>query len=446
MQKDAFQEKSFWLSTRDYRTNPSFEGETSVDVAIVGGGFSGLSAAYHLKQADPGLKIALLESQVTGYGGSGRNAGFSNSLFGESLLSTAARFGRENAKAAYEYVDGAVTRTRELIEETGIDCDYEHVGSFRVATSPQYEAAIRDELDQVLALGISGIEWRERDQVQAEVASPLHLGAWWQPNCGLLNPAQLSWGWREVLMALDVALYDYSPVTEFSKQPGQVRLTTPGGHIHAQKMVLATNAYSKLIPGLRLKQVPVWTHIVLTEPLTAAQLAPIGWQKRQGLDDARHMAHYYRLTADNRLLMGGRDISLGYGASIDHDLNPTTFAGLEKNVLDMFPSLRGIRFTHRWGGPVSLTLDMIPALGYLGDQRIVYGLGFIGHGVAMTHRNGQILADLVLERQTPLTDLFFVNRRALPLPPEPLRYLAIGAVRAFLRAQDRRSDPRLPAS
>jgi glycine/D-amino acid oxidase-like deaminating enzyme len=152
---------------------------------------------------------------------------------------------------------------------------------------------------------------------------------------------------------------------------------------------------------------------VLTEPIGEDRLAPIGWRNRQGIEDARNLVHYYRLTADDRLLMGGRDVSIRYGSDMDGDHNETTFGGLERDVVETFPPLDGISFTHRWGGPVSVTLDMAPAIGFIGDNRIVYSLGCIGHGVSMTHLNGRVVADLTLGGRSDLTDVFFVNRRTL---------------------------------
>ena len=162
----------------------------------------------------------------------------------------------------------------------------------------------------------------------------------------------------------------------------------------------------------------------------------IGWQNRQGIEDARNLVHYYRLTADNRLLMGGRDVSLSYGDDMDQDRNEDTFKSLKDDVRDIFPALRDIGFTHEWGGPVSVPLDMSPALGYAGDKKIVYSLGCVGHGVSMTHLNGCTIADLVLERQTDLTDVFFVNRRTIPWPPEPFRNLVAKSILGYMHIED----------
>lgn len=441
---DDFRDKSFWLTTREYEPGTALEGPIEVDVAIVGGGFTGLSAAHHLKRAAPEMRIALLEAQVIGFGASGRNGGFNMTLFGLTLSITALRFGKEGAREAHRYMERAVDTTRDLITELGIDCEYEHPGFLRVATSEKYRARILHEIDVAHSLGLEGIEWIGRDEVQQRVASPLYLGAWWEPRCGLLNPARLSWGWKEIVAGQGVQVFEGTPVVEMARSGKRIRLETPDGRVLADKVVLATNAYSHLIPQLKRKQVPAWTHIVLTEPLEDERIAPIGWRGREGIEDARNLVHYYRLTADNRLLMGGRDVSIRSGADMDGDLNDRVFADLERDVVQTFPSLEGTAFTHRWGGPVSVTMDMAPALGRLGDERVVYSLGCMGHGVSMTHLNGATVADLILERKTDLTDVFFVNRRTLPWPPEPVRTLAARAIRSYMRWEDRRFDPARP--
>jgi glycine/D-amino acid oxidase-like deaminating enzyme len=181
----------------------------------------------------------------------------------------------------------------------------------------------------------------------------------------------------------------------------------------------------------------------MTEPLNEKHFQKIGWQNRQGIEDARNLVHYYRLTVDNRLVMGGRDVSLSYGSDMEKDLNPVTFAGLKNDVRELFPVLKDIEFTHEWGGPVSVPLDMAPAIGYAGDKNVVYSLGTVGHGVSMTQLNGRTVADLILERQTDLTDVFFVNRRTIPWPPEPLRNLTIKAILGYMHWEDRIYDKQI---
>ncbi|MDI6798050.1 MAG: FAD-binding oxidoreductase [Desulfatibacillaceae bacterium] len=441
MIKENYREKSYWLTTRDYQEDAPLEGDIRVDVAIVGGGFTGLTTAHFLKKAEPSLNVALLESQVIGFGASGRNGGFNMTLFGLTMGITALRFGRAKAREAHLYMERAVDTLKALVEENSIDCDYEHPGFLRVATSPQYARRIRHEIELAHELGLGGIEWIDQDAVREQVNSPTYLGAWSEPRCGLINPAKLSWGWKGVIKGQGVAVYERSPVISMSKTgSNRVILTTPNGRVDAAKVVLATNAYSHLVPGIKWKQVPIWTHIVLTEPLTQKQLEPIGWKNRQGVEDARNLVHYYRLTADNRLLMGGRDISFAYGYNMDKDINESVFKGLKKDVAQIFPSLADVRYTHQWGGPVSVTTDLTPAMGYLGSKNVIYSVGCMGHGVSLTHLNGATAADLALEKKTDLTDTFFVNRRVFPWPPEPLRMVASKAILAAMHVQDKLCD------
>lgn len=440
MGKNDFKEKSYWMTTREYSPGGHLQGDIEVDVAIVGGGFTGLSSAYHIKKAEPNLRIALLESQVVGFGASGRNGGFNMTLFGLTMSITAIRFSKAKAREAHLYMERAVEYLRDLVNELNIDCDYEHPGFLRVATSEKYKKRILKEMELAHRLGIEGLEWLDRDQTLEQVRSPLYLGAWWEPRCGILNPAKLAWGWVEVLKPMGVEIYENSPVTEIAREHGKVRLDTPNGNVRADKVVLATNAWSHFFKELKRKQIPVWTHIVMTEPLKEEHFNEVGWQNRQGIEDARNLVHYYRLTVDNRLVMGGRDVSLSYGNDMERDLNPVTFDGLKNDVRELFPVLKDIKFTHEWGGPVSVPLDMAPAIGYAGDKSVVYSLGTVGHGVSMTQLNGRTVADLILERKTDLTDVFFVNRKTVPWPPEPLRNLTIKAILGYMHWEDRIYD------
>ena len=435
-----FKEKSYWMSTREYTPGNPLQGDIDVDIAIVGGGFTGLSSAYHIKKIEPNLRVALLESQVIGFGASGRNGGFNMTLFGLTLQITALRFSKAKAREAHLYMERAVDYLRDLVVELGIDCDYEHPGFLRVATSEKYKKRILHEMKLAHELGLEGIEWLDMAQIQEQVQSPMYLGAWWEPRCGILNPAKLAWGWADVIKPMGVEIFENTPVTEIVRETSKVRLETPHGKIRADKAVMATNAWSHFFKDLRRKQVPVWTHIVMTEPLKEKHFKEIGWQNRQGIEDARNLVHYYRLTVDNRLVMGGRDVSLSYGYEMEKDLNPVTFDGLKNDVHELFPVLRDIQFTHEWGGPVSVPLDMAPAIGYVGDKNVVYSLGTVGHGVSMTQLNGRTVADLILERKSDLTDVFFVNRRTIPWPPEPLRNLTIKAILGYMHWEDRIYD------
>lgn len=434
---EDYAEKSFWLgNSGPYVENPPLAGDLKCDVAVVGGGFAGIATAYYLKKAQPSLKVAVLEGYVIGYGASGRNAGFAMTTFGLMMSITKMLFGAEKTRQSHRYMERAVDIVGELVAEHKLACDYERPGFLRIATTPAYSKRIKDEVDLVNELGLEGVNWIEADEVQKRVHSPLYMGAWWEPRCALVNPAKLAREMKRIAVQYGAEVYERTPVIEIKRGLQNFTIKTPKSIVTAAKIALATNAYSLAIPELKAMQQPVWTYIVLSEPLSKAQLDEMGWQGREGIEDYRNLVHYYRLTPDNRLLMGGRDIIVKYGENMDNDMNPRIFAQLEQDIVDFYPCLKGLKITHRWGGPVSVPMDMIPALGYLADKRAVYSLGCMGHGVSLTHLNGEVMADLLLERKSEWTECFPVNRKVFNWPPEPIRFVGEMAILGYLHAED----------
>ena len=430
--------KSYWLeqSSASYAESPTLEGMLRADALIVGGGLTGISTAYHLKKANPGMRIVVLEAEVVGFGASGRNAGIVSTQFGLSLQMTARRFGSQKALQAHRYMERAVDYVGELARAHALRCDYEPAGYLRVATTPVYAQHIRREMALAQTLGIEGIEWLGASAARALLDSPTCLGAWRESRGALVNPVEFARELKRIAVGLGVEVYERSPVTnlEFT---APVRAQTPHGAVEADKLVLATNAFTAQFAQLRSRQLPLHTYIVLTEPLNAAQLDGIGWQGRQGVSDARNLAHYYRLTPDNRLLAGGGDARYFRGNQTGVDTYTTSIERLQWFIAETFPVLHGLRITHRWGVPVSATLDMAPIIGVIGrDRRIVYSVGCMGRGVALATLNGLTISAMIGETRAEQTEPFFVNRSALPLPPEPLRAPLAHGILGLMRAQD----------
>jgi glycine/D-amino acid oxidase-like deaminating enzyme len=344
--------------------------------------------------------------------------------------------GDERVREAHEYMVGAIDALEATIAEHKLACDFERSGFLKVATSAVYARRIQEELDAFAALGISGMEWLDASKLAARVRSPTFLGALWEPVCGLINPVKWLDALRKLALGKGAKLCEGTRVLRIKRQAGRFRIETSRGTVSADKVVLATNGYTHLLPGLWSKQLPAFAYIVVTEPLSEAQRASIGWAGREGIEDGRNFMHFYRLTPDNRLLAGGGPGFIPFGSRMEHDASPRAWAHLERFIATTFPALAGIRVTHRWGGAFSVTSDSTPRIGTLHGGGAVFSIGCIGHGVAMTHQNGRILADLTLGRDTELARLWFVNRRAFPLPPEPFRWLGTKAVTTAMALDD----------
>ena len=440
-QSTDYQSKSWWLESlpETIVPNPGLPPSQKADVVIIGGGYTGLSAGWHLKQMKPGMDVRVIESDICGYGASGRNGGFSMTLFGLTKGITKFRFSDEKAKSAHQYMEEAVDYLHDFITTNQIDCDYERSGYLLVGTSPGQIKRVEHDFEIMERWGMGGVERWDKNRLSAEFKTDFYKLGWFEPRCGIVNPARLARGMKNFAESKGVIIYEQSPVTGFSRnQGGEFTVRTKTGDIQSQYLVLATNAYSVLFPELKSIQRPAFTHIVMTEPLSDEQMASIGWGCRAGVEDARDLIHYYRLTHDNRIVMGGGDVSFGYGTDLNKDLNQKIFTHLEQHVIEVFPQLKGIRFTHKWGGPVSVTVDMAPVIGYLGkDKKCIFSMGCVGHGVSMTTNNGRAIAEMITGLKTHRTEMFFVGRKTFPWPPDLLTYGVSHAIRGFMKMEDK---------
>ena len=441
---------SLWLAEYgEYQPEESVEGELGVDVAVIGGGFTGMATAIALKRRDPSLDVAVLEAKTVGYGASGRNGSFAMTVVGLGFGTTALLRGKDFLRRAHSYMESCVDRLERFIDEAGLDCDKLRPGFLRVATTPTYVTRLRKQVELMTSLRFDGISWIDAAATREMVDSERYLGAIWEPRLLLVNPARLVREEKRHAIEQGVRVFESSPVLAIARKDGRGahRLLTPEGSVTSDKLVFATNAYSHLFGELARLQVPAFTYMIATEPLTDEQLGPIGWEGGQGVEDARNLIHYYRLTPDRRIVLGGGPVGLTSGGDLDRDRDARAWQHLEEHLRWLWPHLSGVAIAHRWGGPFSVTADLTPALGYVGEDRsAVYGLGCIGHGVSMSYRNGELLAELLLgDAGAAAEECPFVNRRVIPWPPEPLASAAAYAIRGYLRAEDALHENVLPS-
>jgi glycine/D-amino acid oxidase-like deaminating enzyme len=425
----------FWLDTSDRPTpRPRLTSDASADLVVVGGGFCGLWTALIAKERDPSTDVLVVDSERIAWAASGRNGGF---------CSASITHGEPNGRSRFpdSYDELARLGARNLdeiqaaVERYGIDCHFERTGELNVATQPH----------QVAELAESFGEFLDRDAVQAEVASPTYLaGLWDRDGAAMLDPARLAWGLAAAAESLGVRIAENTPVTDLARDGAGMRLSTPHGNVRAGRVALATNAFRPLLRRLRLYTVPVYDYVLVTEPLSADQLSSIGWRNRQGIGDTANQFHYYRLTADNRILWGGYDAIYYYGRQVRpaYDDRPATFGKLAEHFFTTFPQLRGLRFSHRWGGAIDTCTRFCAFHGTGYDGRVAYSLGFTGLGVGATRFAAEVMLDLLSGEETPLTRLDLVKRRPLPFPPEPLAWIGIQATRHSLAAADRHEGRR----
>lgn len=421
----------FWLDTPDRPSaRPALDADVSCELAVVGGGFSGLWTAVLAKEANPDRDVLLLEGGRLAWAASGRNGGFCAASLTHGYDNGVSRFG----KVAQAELDRLGMANLDQIEETvaryGIDCDFERTGEVDVATEP-YQLPDPEVGPDCVHL--------DKDSVRAELNSPTFLGGVWDKRgVAMLDPAKLAWGLADVAERLGVRIVEQSPVRELRKHDDSIELRTDRGAVHAQRVALATNIFPSLLRRLRLYCVPVYDHVLMTEPLTGEQLAAIGWQHRQGFGDSGNQFHYYRLTADNRILWGGYDAVYHFGRQLkaEYDDRPETFRKLAAHFDTTFPQLAGIGFSHRWGGAIDTCTRFCAFFGAAYDHRVAYALGYTGLGVGATRFGAQVMLDLLDGTDTERTRTPLVRTKPLPFPPEPLAFIGIEATRRSMAHAD----------
>ena len=434
----------FWLAQRGRAAEHPLEGRHEADIVVIGAGFTGLWTAHHLMNLEPRSDVALVEQGTTAYGASGRNAGMLGEGIDHSHELAIAHFGRDEARRLALLGRENVAEIRRFLSERQIDCDFEASGMLHVALIESQAKDLEASLECARSLGVDDYRLLSRDQIRAEIHSERYQGALFNPGSAILDPVKLAEGLKREALRRGARVFEGSAVTSIEEDGAGVRVVTSSGELRARRVVLAMSAYTHhLLPGVLFRFIPLYDYILVSEPLSPAEREAIGWRRRQGVADVRSFFKYYRLTPDDRVLWGTSEAQYYSGNRVDAtcDHSERRYAELRESFVRHFPALEGLAFPYAWGGAICATTRFTPFFGRARGGRVLYSLGFTGHGLATTHLAGKILAHIVLERGSPLLDLKLVKEKPFPYPPEPLRGWAVQMVSRALRRVDQGEKP-----
>jgi glycine/D-amino acid oxidase-like deaminating enzyme len=427
----------WWLEEAppDPETEP-LAGEVNADVAVVGGGYTGLWTAIALKQRDPGVRVVVLEAEHVGFGPSGRNGGFVETYWC-ALSRVRSRLGDEAALSLARASEGAL----EAIASLGEDVWLRKGGMLEVSTAPAQDAAVVQALRAAAELGVPeralGLS---AEQLAERCSSPAFRRGVFFPDVATVQPARLVRALRRAALAAGVELHERSRVTSI----GPRLVATAAGRVRAAEIVVATNAWVTGWPPVRGRLTNFGSYVVLTEPVPEL-LEEIGWVGGEAITDGRMFLHYFRTTADGRVLMGSGSGPVGRGGAIDDRFfaDHPTVARAERGLRRLLPRLARARIERWWGGPIDVSSDQLPFFFTVPGTRIHVGAGYSGNGVGPSWLGGQILASLVLGADDEWSRLPLAGRRPPRLPPEPFRFVGASAVRrAILSVEAAEEDGR----
>jgi glycine/D-amino acid oxidase-like deaminating enzyme len=423
---------SYWLETAgdDLAPRPPLDGSVDADVAILGAGLTGLWTAYYLLRREPTLRIVIVEREIAGFGASGRNGAWCAPDLNISMDRLARLHGDDAARRMQLATYDAVDEVGRVCAEAGIDAGFHKGGEILVARGPQGVPSLEDAVREYERFGF-GERYRLVDEVELgdriRVAGAVRGLV--SDDAAVVHPGRLTRGLARVVERLGARLAEGTAVTSFRAKDatGRAALVTERGEVRAPVVVLAGEAYLSELPQLHRQLVPLWSLIVLTEPLTDEQWAEIGWVKREVVASTRLSVDYLSRTEDGRILFGGRGAPYRLGSPIRraYDRHGPTHERLKAFVREWFPVLRDVRFTHEWGGPLGMPRDWHPTMSFDRATGVATARGYIGHGVSTTNLAGRVLTDLVMEADSPLTALPVVNHRSQNWEVEPFRYLGV---------------------
>lgn len=416
---------------------PPLDGDTDVDVAIIGAGYTGLWTARSLLEHDPHLRVVILEAEQVGFGASGRNGGWCSALLPMATSSVAARSGLEASRRLQRAMNDTVAEVGRAITDDGIDCDWAHGGTVTLARSaPQWER-LRRQVAEAHAHGATEGDLRllAADEARAMCAATNVVGGAFTPHCAAVHPARLAHGLARAVERRGARIVERTRATRLA--PGHV--TTSHGQVRAEVVVLATEAFTPRLPGHRRSVAPIYSLMVATEPLDAATWAEIGLGRRQTFHDERHLVIYGQRTADDRIAFGGRGARYHWGSRLDvaFEVDRRVHDMVGAGLVELFPALGEVEITHRWGGAVAAPRDWWAHVALDRRSGIASAGGYVGDGVGASNLAGRTLADMICGADSDLVDLPWVGHRSPAWEPEPLRWLGINAAVQLPAGADR---------
>lgn len=406
---------------------PCYDGEIphSVDVCIIGAGMTGLWTAYYLLGERPDLQILILESDHVGFGASGRNGGWVSGYWPVGIETVASEHGREAALNLVAALKDTVDEVGAQCDAVGIDAGFVKGGSLSLARTPAQEVRARGEVTDAATWGLD-TTWLDADDTRSRIDSPEVRGATFFPHCARVHPRRLVNGLAAAVADRGGLIREHYPVVRYSDS---MMVIDGGQRVAARHVIRATEAWTTTFQGHARDIAPVYSLMVATEPLSAAQWDSIGLHGREVFGDYGHVVIYGQRTVDDRIAFGGRGAPYHFGSAIrpEFDTNDRVFTDLRAVLRSILPQLDGVEFTHAWGGPLGIARDWHPSVGYDATSRVGWAGGYVGDGVAATNLAGRTLTDLILGRSTGLTALPWVNHRSPRWEPEPLRWLGVNA-------------------
>lgn len=412
-------------------------GSTEADVVIVGAGYTGLWTAHTLLQRDPALRVVIVEREIAGFGASGRNGGWASGTFPTPWKRIARDSSRDAARRMQHALNDTIDVIGEVAEKEGIDCHFSKGGSLSVARNQAQWTRAKAEVANARDWGFDDtfLQLMDADQTAERVGMSNALGATYTPHCAALQPAVLNRGLADAVERQGATIYEQTPAT--SVEPGIVR--TPFGDIRAEVVVRATEGYTPELPGMARDIVPMYSLMVATEPLSSNQLQAIGLDERETFTDKRHLRIYGQRTHDGRLAFGGRGAPYHFGSKIDptFDHDPRVHQTLREILIDLFPVLRDVGFSHAWGGNLGIARDWYPSVGFDRHTGYAWAGGYVGNGVTTACLAGLTLGDLITGTDSDLVALPWVGHRSRRWEPEPLRWSGVNAVTQLMGRGDR---------